>query len=74
MEDQDRRPPCSDDPEMFFSSHAVVQRRAKEICYTLCSIRDECLERALRLNETRGVWGGMGVAERNRLKRRRLAA
>lgn len=74
MEDADTRVPCSDDPEIFFSTHAVVQRRAKEICNSLCLVRDECLERALRLNETRGVWGGMGVAERNSLKRRRPAA
>lgn len=74
MEDSNLRVPCDDDPEMFFSSHATVQKKAKAICNSLCPIRIECLERALKLNETTGVWGGMGVAERISLKRRRAAA
>lgn len=71
MENLHPEVPCKDDPEKFLSSNALAQRKAKEICHSLCPIRIQCLERALDLNEDRGVWGGMNATERISLKRRR---
>lgn len=46
------------------------ERRAKAICCR-CEVRDECLEYALRIRETHGVWGGMNEQERRVLLRER---
>ena len=40
--------------------------KAKAIC-ALCSVRQECLEFALRVREPHGIWGGMNEIERRRL-------
>jgi WhiB family redox-sensing transcriptional regulator len=37
---------------------------AKNMCNTICEIRDACLEYALKHNETHGVWGGTSPRER----------
>jgi WhiB family transcriptional regulator, redox-sensing transcriptional regulator len=41
---------------------------AKAICAT-CPIKPECAERAIRLRESDGIWGGMTPRERRRVKR-----
>lgn len=47
------------------------ESRAKAIC-SLCSVREDCLEYALRIREPHGIWGGLTEAERrNVLARRR---
>ena len=43
---------------------AAREAKARGICLNHCDVRMLCLERALVLNETEGVWGGMGEAER----------
>jgi WhiB family redox-sensing transcriptional regulator len=66
------------DPELFFpiSSTGTSQEQeeqAREVC-ARCLVRDECLAFALRTNQAHGVWGGLGEAERLRLRRRLRAA
>jgi WhiB family redox-sensing transcriptional regulator len=46
---------------------AEAAARAKAICGG-CSIRQTCLEWALRHNERVGIWGGLASEERRNLK------
>ena len=39
------------------------ERQAKAICAT-CSVRQPCLEYAVRIREPHGIWGGLNEAER----------
>lgn len=43
-------------------------RRALKVC-ARCDVAAQCLEYALRNNETRGVWGGKTVLMRRRMRR-----
>ena len=44
---------------------------AKKVC-AMCPVRTDCLNWAIEHDETEGVWGGMGPAERRKeIKRRR---
>lgn len=43
---------------------------AKAICET-CTVKTECLEFALQINEQHGIWGGTTPEERYTIKRRR---
>lgn len=47
-------------------------RAAKALCHA-CPVTAECLEHALTFPEHHGVWGGLGEAERARLRRRQQA-
>lgn len=49
------------DPEIWYADDR--QDLAVAWCYT-CPVRLECLDRALRLPEKFGVWGGMTAEER----------
>lgn len=42
------------------------ESRAKEIC-DRCPVRRECRDHALTVEETYGVWGGLGESELRRL-------
>ena len=42
------------------------ERAAKAICRS-CSVREECLEYAIRIREPHGIWGGLNEAERKQL-------
>jgi WhiB family redox-sensing transcriptional regulator len=42
------------------------ERAAKSICRS-CSVREECLEYALRIREPHGIWGGLNETERKQL-------
>ncbi|MFG2441135.1 WhiB family transcriptional regulator [Streptomyces sp. NPDC048508] len=50
-------------PDTFFE----LAPEAKKIC-ARCPVKTNCLDTALEHSEVFGVWGGMTVAERNRLK------
>lgn len=39
------------------------EANAKEIC-SLCSVRRDCLEYAVRIREPHGIWGGLNELER----------
>lgn len=59
-------------PNYFEKRHEKEGReaQAKAICAS-CPVRDECLEYALRIRETHGIWGGLNEFERRQLLRRR---
>ena len=57
-------------PETFFPSDGVGVEVARRICAT-CSMREPCLEYALRNHIDHGVWGGTSERERRRIARRR---
>ena len=42
------------------------EARAKSICAS-CSVRQACLEYALRIREPHGIWGGLNEVERKQL-------
>ncbi|HEY1330345.1 MAG TPA: WhiB family transcriptional regulator [Actinomycetota bacterium] len=46
------------------------ERKARAICGG-CPVRVECLDYALRVRESHGVWGGLNEAERRALLRER---
>jgi WhiB family redox-sensing transcriptional regulator len=56
------------DPEAFFPEPGEVGRAARKVC-AACDVRDACLDYAIRTNQTDGIWGGLGVKARNRLRR-----
>jgi WhiB family transcriptional regulator, redox-sensing transcriptional regulator len=49
------------------------ERKAKAIC-SGCPVRIECLEYAIRIRETHGIWGGLNELERRLLIRERERA
>jgi WhiB family redox-sensing transcriptional regulator len=59
-------------PNFFEKRHEKERRetQAKAICAG-CEVRDDCLEYALRIRETHGIWGGLNEFERRQLLRRR---
>ena len=54
----------------FFPARGESVRDAKAVC-TLCPVRNECLEFAMRLKVVHGVWGGLSERERRSLRRAR---
>lgn len=71
-----RHAACVDeDPELFFPVGVAgpaaqeQQARAKEVCGR-CPVSGECLEYAMSVGATHGVWGGTGEEERRALHRR----
>jgi WhiB family redox-sensing transcriptional regulator len=65
------------DPKIWFPDEAgdtEAAQEAKEICKQ-CPVIEACLEWAIDNNE-QGIWGGMGISQRARLKttRRRATA
>ena len=42
------------------------EARAKAICAT-CSVRQPCLDFAVRIREPHGIWGGLNEVERKQL-------
>ena len=59
------------DPNAFFPKKGGSHTEAKNVCER-CPVRPDCLDWAIEHDETDGVWGGMGPAERAReIQRRR---
>lgn len=68
------------DPETFFSPQAErgARRRhreatAKSYC-ARCPVIDACLEHALAVRESHGVWGGLNTDERRALQQQQIAS
>jgi WhiB family redox-sensing transcriptional regulator len=55
----------------FFPARGESVRDAKAVC-AVCSVRDECLDFALRMKVAHGVWGGLSERERRTVRRERL--
>ncbi len=70
--DQGGQVPCQSWPDLFFPEMGGTSEPAKKLCQG-CPVKLQCLEYALNANETIGVWGGLSVLERKRLKRARLS-
>ena len=51
------KPPCTDDPDLFFAESPVDVECAKVLCRG-CPARMACLAGALERREPWGVWGG----------------
>ena len=58
------------DPDIFYPPSDDDAWEAKAVCDT-CPVRQPCLEHALALRESEGVWGGATERERRRLLRQR---
>ena len=58
------------DTSLFFVDDGLNQDTPKAICAT-CRVREDCLEFAMANHEKYGIWGGLSVKERQRLRRRR---
>lgn len=56
--------------EVFFPEQGRHPSEAKRLCQK-CPVRPDCLDFALRLNITHGVWGGHTESERLRIRRSR---
>lgn len=54
--------PRSTYASLFFSENPLDAARAKAIC-ARCSVREQCLSRALERAEPYGVWGGEFVVD-----------
>lgn len=55
-------------PAQFERKDEKLEReaRAKAIC-SVCAVRSDCLEYALRIREQHGIWGGLSESERRTL-------
>jgi WhiB family redox-sensing transcriptional regulator len=58
------------DADLFFPERGASTRAAKAICRE-CSVREECLEFAIRTSEKFGIWGGLSERERRKIRRQR---
>jgi WhiB family transcriptional regulator, redox-sensing transcriptional regulator len=61
------------DPEIFYPPTDEEAATAKVVC-SACSVRETCLDFALRGREKEGVWGGATEKERRRILRQRRRA
>ena len=67
-----------EDSTLFFAPNYFEKReeksgreaKAKTICGR-CTVRDRCLEYALAVRESHGIWGGLNEFERRQLLRQR---
>jgi len=67
-----------EDSALFFAPGYFERReeksarevKAKAFC-ARCPVREECLDFALRIRESHGVWGGLNEQERRSLLRQR---
>jgi WhiB family redox-sensing transcriptional regulator len=57
----------------FFPARGESVREAKAVC-AVCTVREECLDFALRLKVAHGVWGGLSERERRSVRRDRRRA
>jgi len=67
-----------EDSSLFFAPNYFEKRgekegreaKAKALCVR-CPVREECLEYALQIGESHGIWGGLNELERRQLLRER---
>jgi hypothetical protein len=62
------------DPEDFFPLKGESVEPAKQVCWGMCPVREECLDFALDNDERHGVWGGLSERERRKEARARQRA
>lgn len=59
--------------ETFFPHREDNEKHAIKICQK-CPVKCECLDYALKHRIEHGIWGGMGIRARNRIRRQRKAS
>ena len=59
------------DPEAFFPETMYEAKDAVAICQ-MCPVVNQCLEYAIKNNETSGVWGGVDFTIRGRVSEKRI--
>jgi WhiB family redox-sensing transcriptional regulator len=69
---RDRAACIGADPDLFFPQRGESAEPAREIC-ARCSVREACLDYALRNAITHGIWGGVSERERRALRIPRLS-
>lgn len=64
------------DPDAWFAEQdeTDLTRQAKRVCRTVCPVREQCLEYALRSGEQSGVWGGFTAMELRQIRHGRRVA
>lgn len=55
-------------PDLFFPQSGNATNAARRVCGH-CTVRADCLSYALRRPERHGIWGGVTVFGRNKLRR-----
>ena len=61
-------PACAEvDPELFFPDSGENPRAAKAICAG-CPVAAQCLDYAIRTNQTHGIWAGKAIHQVNRMR------
>lgn len=62
--------PCRQAPDIFFANVGEwhLTKLAIEAC-NRCPLKAPCGEYAVKFNEPDGIWGGLSVGERKRLRR-----
>jgi WhiB family redox-sensing transcriptional regulator len=63
---------ANSDPDLFFPERGDSVVEAKAVCRG-CPVRAECLEYALERGEKYGLWGGLSVRERRKIRAQRRA-
>lgn len=62
-------------PDDWFPPRGVAktpnEAQARNICHTVCTVRNECLEYALTHHPLEGIWGGTSDGERAELMKAR---
>ncbi len=60
------------DPELFFPARgdAFTARNAQAVCAT-CPVAEQCLEFAIEVGETEGIWGGLSGRQLRQERQRR---
>ena len=59
------------DVALFFPEEGENPTTALEVCKA-CPVRHDCLDEAIRNNETHGVWGGLTPRQRQRIRWERI--
>lgn len=55
------------DPEVFFPEKPDTPELARKICGS-CDVIEQCREYALRTRPRHGIWAGMTLRQRNKIK------
>lgn len=55
------------DPEMFYPEVGHSNTSAKRVC-AACPIRVDCLAHAMRTREQHGIWGGLSIRDRQKVR------
>ena len=60
------------DPDLFFPERgdSFTARNAQAVCAT-CPVAEQCLEFAIEVGETEGIWGGLSGRQMRQERRRR---